>query len=303
VPPATPEAAPAAPAPAEPEEQPIGMVDTSAVFLDDITRATVAEAPPAEAQPHEPETVLTAPPGNATPAAAAADPFLAETLAIGDRETEKEPGPGDTLVEPPMAGRDEVKRPELPETVVVDRTELLPSAELVWEEGPTAQIQVPSKAGGRAGTGAPKGDLAETVAMPESTELERTERMEPLPAEPSEKEREDQLASIPDHVLTPTLADIYYHQGQPKLAVQIYKRLLQLHPANTRIAERVAEIEASIAAQSQAAPAAPAPAAAPARVRRGRRKPKPRPPRPLAGVRIKKAYRERYFRRKHGLRP
>ena len=49
--------------------------------------------------------------------------------------------------------------------------------------------------------------------------------------------------SIPDHVLTPTLADIYFQQDQPHLAIQIYKRLLERDPDNDKIAERIAEIE------------------------------------------------------------
>lgn len=49
--------------------------------------------------------------------------------------------------------------------------------------------------------------------------------------------------SIPDHVITPTLADIYYQQDQPYFAIQIYKRLLQRDPDNDRIRDRIAQIE------------------------------------------------------------
>jgi pilus assembly protein FimV len=49
--------------------------------------------------------------------------------------------------------------------------------------------------------------------------------------------------SIPDHVITPTLADIYFQQGQPLLAVQIYERLLNKDPDNERIIERIEEIK------------------------------------------------------------
>ncbi len=52
--------------------------------------------------------------------------------------------------------------------------------------------------------------------------------------------------AIPDHVLTPTLADIYYQQDQPYLAIQIYRRLLERDPENEKIANRVKEIERKI---------------------------------------------------------
>jgi tetratricopeptide (TPR) repeat protein len=57
----------------------------------------------------------------------------------------------------------------------------------------------------------------------------------------------DPTGSIPDHVLTPTLADIYFQQGQSRLAVQIYTRLLQRDPDNEKIARRLEEITTSIA--------------------------------------------------------
>ncbi|MGD9200829.1 MAG: hypothetical protein PVI26_04630, partial [Chitinispirillia bacterium] len=52
--------------------------------------------------------------------------------------------------------------------------------------------------------------------------------------------------SIPDHVLTPTLADIYFQQNQPYVAIQIYKRLFEMNPENEHIAERIKEIESVI---------------------------------------------------------
>ena len=52
---------------------------------------------------------------------------------------------------------------------------------------------------------------------------------------------------IPDHVLTPTLADIYLQQGQPKLALTIYRRLLEKKPDNEKLEARVKEIERALA--------------------------------------------------------
>jgi tetratricopeptide (TPR) repeat protein len=103
--------------------------------------------------------------------------------------------------------------------------------------------------------------------------------------------------SIPDHVLTPTLADIYFQQGQPQLALQIYRRLLAADPDNERMAQRIAEIERGLATQeveetvvmdrpgkkamASAAPVSPQPEKKPK---------KSRGPRPLSGVRIKRKY-------------
>ncbi len=52
--------------------------------------------------------------------------------------------------------------------------------------------------------------------------------------------------SIPDHVITPTLADIYFQQGQPLLALEIYKRILARDPDSTRIKARIQEIQRSM---------------------------------------------------------
>jgi tetratricopeptide (TPR) repeat protein len=103
--------------------------------------------------------------------------------------------------------------------------------------------------------------------------------------------RDDQSLeySIPDHVLTPTLADIYFQQGQPRLAVQIYERLLRKDPDNERIARRIEEIKKLIALMPEP----------PAEVKNAAKKPAPKTqlprsgkssttPKPLAGVRIKK---------------
>jgi len=48
--------------------------------------------------------------------------------------------------------------------------------------------------------------------------------------------------SIPDHVLTPTLADIYFQQGQHDLAIQIYKRLLSRDPDNENLQQRLDQL-------------------------------------------------------------
>ena len=108
--------------------------------------------------------------------------------------------------------------------------------------------------------------------------------------------KDDQECSIPDHVLTPTLADIYFQQGQSRLAVQIYTRLLQRDPDNEKIARRLQDIQSVIA--EGLAPMPPEEGASSGATTL----PKPKTPqagrargskaktsgKPLAGVRIKK---------------
>ena len=111
----------------------------------------------------------------------------------------------------------------------------------------------------------------------------------------------DAQYSIPDHVLTPTLADIYYQQGQPKLALQIYNRLLESDPDNERVVARIREIERFIAAQETEETAMvdsrkkkPAPQRS-ENVEEGlpRQKKSDGGAKPLAGVRIKKVFKNR----------
>jgi len=59
----------------------------------------------------------------------------------------------------------------------------------------------------------------------------------------------DKPYSIPDHVLTPTLADIYFQQGQYQLALQIYSRLIEKEPSNIHLQDRYDQIQAYLSAQ------------------------------------------------------
>jgi tetratricopeptide (TPR) repeat protein len=119
--------------------------------------------------------------------------------------------------------------------------------------------------------------------------------------EESETEGNGQLPqeySIPDHVLTPTLADIYYQQGQPRLALQIYRRLFEADPDNERMAERIREIEASVVVQETdetvfaSNPTHNVPTSA-TRSESNVDKKKSPSARPLAGVRIKKKFKNK----------
>jgi len=108
--------------------------------------------------------------------------------------------------------------------------------------------------------------------------------------------------AIPDHVLTPTLADIYFQQDQPYLAIQIYKRLLERDPDNDRIERRIAEIE-QVIKESESEIEEPAPTKKTQRKKAGRKRKTARKKnkgdsRPLKGVRIKKKVKERIRKKK-----
>ena len=85
-----------------------------------------------------------------------------------------------------------------------------------------------------------------------ATEIARDDR-EQVEAEP---EPVDSSYSIPDHVLTPTLADIYYQQGQYALAVQIYTRLLDRDPENGKLKRRLEEVKQAMLINGAAGPEA-----------------------------------------------
>ncbi|MFW5813190.1 MAG: tetratricopeptide repeat protein, partial [Fibrobacterota bacterium] len=110
-----------------------------------------------------------------------------------------------------------------------------------------------------------------------------------------EIDERDEPFSLPDHVLTPTLADIYFQQGQPKLALQIYERLAQRDPDDSSIVAKIEEIRDSLE-RSDAEPTEPVvkdtpktPSTPKKKSSSGKRKRKTdKDSRPLAGVRIKK---------------
>ena len=58
----------------------------------------------------------------------------------------------------------------------------------------------------------------------------------------SEVDERDAPFDLPDHVLTPTLADIYLQQGQPRLALHIYERLALRDPGDERFAAKIQDI-------------------------------------------------------------
>jgi hypothetical protein len=64
-------------------------------------------------------------------------------------------------------------------------------------------------------------------------------------------------APAEDELVSPTLAELYFNQGFPEKAIEVYRRLLEREPANERARARVAELSALAAAPRADAPSAP----------------------------------------------
>jgi pentatricopeptide repeat protein len=87
--------------------------------------------------------------------------------------------------------------------------------------------------------------------------------MAPPPAPPApvpEPARAEESAS--GELTSPTLAELYFKQGFPDKAVEVYRELVEREPDNDRLRRRLAELqEDRSAAASAVADAMPAPAA------------------------------------------
>jgi hypothetical protein len=81
------------------------------------------------------------------------------------------------------------------------------------------------------------------AAISQDTSEDMGSNASPARVEDTTQEEDELLHSIPDHVLTPTLADLYYQQGQTGLARNVFQRLLQRNPDNEKIKQRLREIE------------------------------------------------------------
>jgi hypothetical protein len=138
----------------------------------------------------------------------------------------------------------------------------------------------------------------ETAVISPEPEMKVTPVQEVAPPD-----QRDKPFDIPEHVLTPTLADIYYQQGQYQLAQQIYTRLLEREPENEKLKKRMDEISVALKNQETGASSAEKPdtagppkktSAKKAVVKKSAsrksspRKEKSDDSRPLAGVHIRK---------------
>ncbi len=112
------------------------------------------------------------------------------------------------------------------------------------------------------------------------------------PTTSDEIDLRDKPLSLPDHVLTPTLADIYYQQGQPHLALQIYERLQDRDPDDSSIQVKIREIQRFIELSAEENPQENSESVSEETSTKtksaSRRKKGNSENKPLAGVRIKK---------------
>jgi tetratricopeptide (TPR) repeat protein len=260
-----------------------------------------------------------------------------EATAIGDEEEKQIPlgGPLPVTEEPYGDIVTGEESPEMSGDDIVNRlTEIFPD-KLLQEDTLSILESIPDDEKEdeevNAGFYTMSGENAQTTAQSEETLFERlddvqietasgpgAESKDAFAREISESQRQDapdenktvlnapddsdRLYSIPDHVLTPTLADIYFQQGQPNLAVQIYSRLLERDPDNEKIARRLEEIKSCISEGRAPAPpeeipmdsaAKKVPESNPKPSRKPRANKAQRGHKPLEGVRIKKAIRNK----------
>ena len=162
-------------------------------------------------------------------------------------------------------------------TMSGENAETAQSKEPLLEKLDDVEIEIPFKA-----------DDMEEIVAGEDSFAEHSKA-------PPEAEKPKEY-SIPDHVLTPTLADIYFQQGQPQLAVEIYERLLRKDPDNERIRRRIDEIKKHIALSGEHIPVKkgkPEAKKAPAKATVSRTDRSAPTPKPLAGVRIKKSFKKK----------
>jgi pentatricopeptide repeat protein len=61
---------------------------------------------------------------------------------------------------------------------------------------------------------------------------------------------------VEGELVSPTLAELYFNQGFPEKAIEVYRRMLEREPGNERARARVAELQDLLAAPVTADPAA-----------------------------------------------
>lgn len=90
-----------------------------------------------------------------------------------------------------------------------------------------------------------------------SRAVERTEEtpenMPPTPPEEAEPVMASDAADLQE-LATPTLAEIYFSQGQLEDAIQIYESILARHPDDCQAAQRLKEIRAMVQKQKEEIP-------------------------------------------------
>ena len=88
------------------------------------------------------------------------------------------------------------------------------------------------------------GDSVETETSLDDTTPESTsKRVEASQPPPLEEPPEEPIRDVPK-IVTPTLAEIYFNQGQVQEAVSTYEKLLEQEPQNLRAQKRLEELKA-----------------------------------------------------------
>jgi hypothetical protein len=308
--------------PARPEGRVVEPDDVDDIFLDRTSAITLED----EEEAGEADTVVASPTevfgdeGDSVRQDDTASVSTEELEAAQPEETAPEQSHEQAVApEPEKEPQIQPATEDIGDTVVMDESDVVGPEKLVWEEEsgePQVELTVDRTIDDQPSGGTPTDEAIEDtvkMALPflegetEATTEPTSPAEEESPPAAPEAEPEERVADIPDHVLTPTLADIYFHQGQPRLAMKIYERLLRKDPDNERMKARLDEIKASLGSADEEAGEEhvgaevqkPPRAAAKKRKRRGRA----RRTGPLAGVKISRKYREQHRRKKGRKRP
>ena len=89
---------------------------------------------------------------------------------------------------------------------------------------------------------------SERTTQPMEFEFEADLPPERMPAEPAPPVPPTPPPAGDAELISPTLAELYFNQGLPDKAVEVYRRLLEREPHNERARARLAELEAPAAA-------------------------------------------------------
>jgi tetratricopeptide (TPR) repeat protein len=299
------------------DDESAGGPEEEAEALAIVPEAESVEAPGSEEEGERDEEQVT---GEAVETKPEDDTFGEPPVGLeeesGETGVADEALPAETIEKPGVAEEEPAERSmvfdEVPSLVEPGEEPVEPEdapAERAVEETAATEHAPPSEPAHEPGV-AEEASTEEAVAQPpsagESTPSSVEETGDQAVHEEPVSEPVGGMAAIPDHVLTPTLADIYFQQGQPQVALEIYRRILNGDPDNERIARRMEEIRASMEGEtpspsSQPAPASPPPSSTPAKqAKKSKRRTSrsSRDDRPLKGVRIKKKVRERIGRKR-----
>jgi len=231
--------APERPAPSPPPRQAESMMEFE--FEAGPTGSTIPFAPPPAPAPAAevaaPVPVMAAPPPMPEPVP---PPVTPEPVAVAPDLVAAAPEPVAAAPEPVAAAPEPHAAPSPPPAVFVATPEPPP-------EPPAA--------------------AAKTVEVPWSAPPPRRVAAPPAPALPAppapapEPERAQAPAPAPDsasgELTSATLAELYFKQGFPEKAIEVYRQLVAREPDNDRLRRRIAELEASLAPAPVAAVAAP----------------------------------------------